>query len=74
MTTSEAATVLGVKAQTVTRYIERGLIAAVKHGRDYWIDPEEITRFQQQRRKPGQPRKDLAALPPKSRRGRPRKE
>lgn len=62
MTTTEAAAVLGVQPKTVTRYILRGLIAATKHGRDYWIEPGELERFQQTRRGVGYPA------------GRPRKE
>ncbi len=58
MTTKEAAALLGLQTKSVTRYIERGIIKAVKHGRDYWIEPEEVDRFRQQRRKPGHPHKE----------------
>ena len=54
-TTSEAAHILGTKPRTVTRYIERGLIAAQKPGRDYLIEEDELKRFQSARRKPGNP-------------------
>lgn len=55
MTTPEAAAVLGVQPKTVTRYILRGLIAATKRGRDYWIEPSALTQFQQMRRGVGYP-------------------
>lgn len=55
MTRDEVATVLGVKPETVTRYIIRGLIHAEKHGRDYWITPKALETFKQTRRKPGNP-------------------
>jgi excisionase family DNA binding protein len=60
LTTKEAAAVLGIQPRTVTRYILRGLIRAEKHGRDYFISHDEIARFQNERRKvgnPGTPRK-----------------
>jgi excisionase family DNA binding protein len=55
LTTKEAAAVLGIQPRTVTRYILRGLIHAEKHGRDYFISHDEIERFKQERRKPGNP-------------------
>jgi len=55
LTTTEAATVLGVKPKTVAIYINRGLITAEKKGRDYLIADEELARFQQTRRSPGNP-------------------
>lgn len=54
-TTNEAAARLHVAPRTVTRYIERGLITAVKHGRDYLISEEEIARFRARRRNRGRP-------------------
>jgi excisionase family DNA binding protein len=56
-TTSEAATILAVQPKTVTRYIERGLIAAQKKGRDYLIGQDELERFKQERRGRGKPAK-----------------
>lgn len=57
-TTSEVAAVLGVQPKTVTRYIERGLIAAEKRGRDYFIAQDELERFQRERRGRGKPKKE----------------
>lgn len=58
LTTSEAARVLGVQPRTVTRHIERGLIKAMKKGRDYLIAEEELARFQRERRGTGRPKKE----------------
>lgn len=57
-TTTEAASLLGVKTHTVTRYIERELIVAKKKGRDYLITHEELERFKSIRRKAGRPAKE----------------
>lgn len=54
-TTQEAARFLNIRPQTVTRYIERGLIHAEKKGRDYLIAHEEIERFKHMRRNRGRP-------------------
>lgn len=56
MTTSEAASRLGLTARSVARLINTGKIAAIKHGRDYWIDEAEIDRYQSTRRKAGRPK------------------
>jgi excisionase family DNA binding protein len=56
LTTTEAAEVLGVQPQTVTRHILRGMIQAEKRGRDYLIRQEEIERFKQERRRAGRPK------------------
>jgi excisionase family DNA binding protein len=56
-TTTEAAIVLGLAPETVARYIKRGLIAAQKRGRDYWIEDAELERFQRERQiGPGYPK------------------
>lgn len=54
-TTAEAAAVLGVLPNTVTHYVQRGLITAEKSGRDYFIAPDEVARFQRERRRSGRP-------------------
>ncbi len=58
LTTPEAAALLGVQPKTISRYIKRGLIAAEKRGRDYFITQEEIERFKAERRGRGRPRND----------------
>ena len=50
MTTSEAADRLGIKARSVIWLIKHGLITATKHGRDYWIEDDEIERYAHNRR------------------------
>jgi excisionase family DNA binding protein len=55
LTTTEAAAVLGVRRDTVKRYILRGLLAATKRGRDWFISRAEVKRFQAGRRSPGRP-------------------
>lgn len=45
MTTQEAAEVLGINRSLVIRFVEQGRLQAVKHGRDWWIDPAEVERF-----------------------------
>ncbi len=55
-TTNEAASLLGMQPRSITRYIERGIIAATKHGRDYLINEEEIERFKRERRGQGRPK------------------
>lgn len=58
MTTSEAADRLGIKARSVVQLIKRGLITATKHGRDYWIESDEVERYASERRPAGRPKKD----------------
>lgn len=55
VTTSEAADQLGIKAKSVAILIKRGLIAATKRGRDYWIEASEVDRYARERRPPHRP-------------------
>jgi excisionase family DNA binding protein len=57
MTTHEAANRLGLTARSVARLIDQGLITAVKHGRDYWIDEAEVARYLSERKPAGRPKK-----------------
>ena len=59
MTTSEAATRLGIKARSVAILIKRGLITATKRGRDYWIEADEVARYAAERRAAHRPIKNL---------------
>ena len=52
-TVDEAATVLKLSSVTVRAHIQRGNLQAKKLGRDWLLDEAELTRFQQERRKPG---------------------
>lgn len=56
LTTAQVADLLGVKPDTVKRYIHRGLIKASKFGRDWLIAPEAVEQYAKTRRKPGRPR------------------
>lgn len=57
LTTAEAADRLGLKPRSVAWLIKRGLIAATKHGRDYFIDSDEVDRYQRERRPQHRPKK-----------------
>ena len=52
-TTTEAASILGVKRDTVKQYIRRGLIPAAKRGRDWFISSVELEKFKRKRRSVG---------------------
>lgn len=54
-TTIEAATLLGIDPRSVRAFINRGLIAATKHGRDWLITQDEIDRYNRERRHVGRP-------------------
>lgn len=56
LTTHEAADRLGIKPRSVVQLIKRDLLAAVKHGRDYSIDPAEVERYITERRPPHRPK------------------
>jgi excisionase family DNA binding protein len=45
MTTQEAAEVLGVTRSLVLRFIRQGRLKSVMHGRDHWLDVQEVERF-----------------------------
>jgi non-specific serine/threonine protein kinase len=52
MSTREAAAVLGISEQSVRRAIARGDLAAVKRGRAYAINREDLARFSRRRGAP----------------------
>lgn len=56
LTTQQAADLLDLDRRTILKYIQRGLIQARKFGRDWQIDPAEVERYRQERRKPGRPK------------------
>jgi excisionase family DNA binding protein len=56
MTTTEAAARLRIQPATVKQDIRRGLIAATKRGRDYFITTAELERFEANRRPVGWPK------------------
>jgi len=58
MTTRDAATLLGIQQRSVIQLIRRGLLRAVKVGRDYHIAPDEVARYGRERRPAHRPRKE----------------
>ncbi len=56
MTTADAADRLGIKPRSVVQLIRRGLLAAEKRGRDYWLTDAEVERYASQRRPQHRPR------------------
>jgi excisionase family DNA binding protein len=44
-TLQELAPVLGVGIETVRRYVRSGNLHAVKRGRSYYVDADELRRF-----------------------------
>jgi len=57
MTVQQAAEYLGLSRRRVYQFIHAGRLAAIKLGRDFLIEPQELERFAAIPRKTGQPRK-----------------
>lgn len=55
MLTNEAAEILGITKRSAARLCRLGIIEAVKHGRDYWVEASEVERYKVERRKRGRP-------------------
>ena len=55
LTTSQAATRLGVSISRVQQFIKSGRLPAEKVGRDYIIQPKDLAKVKN--RKPGRPKK-----------------
>jgi excisionase family DNA binding protein len=51
VTIKEAADRLGVKPNTLRLQIRNGALRAVKHGRDWWVEPEEVERYARENRR-----------------------
>ena len=45
MTLIEAAALLGTTPDNLRGAIKRGSLKAVKHGRDWWLEPKEVERY-----------------------------
>ena len=45
MTLSEAAALLAISPATLRSQIRNGAVKAVKHGRDWWVEPTEVARY-----------------------------
>jgi len=52
MTLTQAATLLGTTTAALRMAIRRGAFQAVKHGRDWWVEPEEVERYRRENRRP----------------------
>lgn len=48
MTVIEAAKVLGLSRRTLLAQIRNGRLAAVHHGRDWWIEDAEVARYERE--------------------------
>jgi len=59
LTTTEAATLMGIKPVSVRALIARGLLRATKYGRDYLIEQAEIDRYLSVRRPAHRPTKKV---------------
>lgn len=53
MTLVQASTILGVTPDTLRQQVHRGRLVAVKVGRDWFVTPREVARYDQQRKKGG---------------------
>ncbi len=51
MTLTEAATILGIQADTLRRQIRLGKLRATKRGRDWWVTKSEVERYQRENRR-----------------------
>jgi excisionase family DNA binding protein len=51
MTLIEAAAILGVTADTLRQQIKRGKLTAQKRGRDWFVTPREVARYQQENKR-----------------------
>jgi hypothetical protein len=48
MTIPEAAAILGVNPATLRQQLALGRFHAVRHGRDWWVEPEEVERYRRE--------------------------
>ena len=51
MTLTEAAQMLGTSPDNLRGAIARGSLKAVKHGRDWWVEPAEVERYARENRR-----------------------
>ena len=51
MTLTEAAARLGTTPDNLRGAIKRGALKAVKHGRDWWLEPKEVERYRRENRR-----------------------
>ena len=58
LTTAEVADRLGINPRSVVQLIRRGILAAEKRGRDWFVAEAETERYERERRAPGRPKDD----------------
>jgi excisionase family DNA binding protein len=58
LTTNEAAERLHLSRSRILKLIAAFRLNAVKHGRDWQIDPADLAAFAKIERRPGKPRKE----------------
>lgn len=51
MTLKEAAAIIGTSPDNLRGAIKRGTFRAVKHGRDWWVEPAEVERYRKENRR-----------------------
>ena len=51
MTLNEAARLLGVTPDNLRRQIHLGKLRAAKHGRDWWVEDDEVERYRKENRR-----------------------
>jgi excisionase family DNA binding protein len=56
MTLNEAAAILGTTPDNLRGAIKRGSLRAVKHGRDWWLEPKEVDRYKAENLRGKRPR------------------
>lgn len=56
LTTTQAATELGIKPDSVKKLCQRGIMKAERAGRDWLISLEEVERYKIERRPIGRPK------------------
>lgn len=53
LTTNQAAEVLDIRPATLRKQIRAGRIKAVKMGRDWFVEPEEVDRYRREHQQTG---------------------
>ena len=51
MTLKEAAAVLGLRPDTLRKQAQRGVLRAERRGRDWWVEPAEVARYERENKR-----------------------